>query len=220
MPRKYLLPKMQNNIIFYIDFDGTITDIDTLNFLLEWFTGDKWLYFDKFFLEGKMSSFECITEQVGLMKKVTKGDMLSAVKDVKIDQHFKKFLKESRGRGYNIEILSDGLDVYIEGILSQNGLRNLKIKSNKYLGGGKVEFPYRKNLCEKECGNCKKSHINKNLYSIYIGDGRSDFCAAECCDLIFAKNSLALYLEKTKKKYSPFKDFLDVCNSLYELGIF
>ncbi|MDQ1265330.1 MAG: 2-hydroxy-3-keto-5-methylthiopentenyl-phosphate phosphatase, partial [Bacteroidota bacterium] len=44
----------------------------------------------------------------------------------------------------------------------------------------------------------------------FIGDGYSDFCAAEHSDIIFAKKSLAANCNKNKLPHYPYSNFFDV----------
>jgi 2-hydroxy-3-keto-5-methylthiopentenyl-1-phosphate phosphatase len=64
------------------------------------------------------------------------------------------------------------------------------------------------------CANCKRNHIlnssGEEDITVYIGDGWSDTCAAEHCDIIFAKRSLLKYCEENGLPYHPFKTFSDV----------
>ena len=52
----------------------------------------------------------------------------------------------------------------------------------------------------------------KNLYEkiVFIGDGVSDYCAADKADFLWAKSSLIKYCEKNNIKHSKFQDFSDI----------
>ena len=81
-------------------------------------------------------------------------------------------------------------------------------------------FPYTDEECDK-CANCKRNHIlnssGEEDITIYIGDGWSDTCAAEHCDIIFAKRSLLKYCENNGLPYYPFKSFRDVQQIITQL---
>ena len=45
---------------------------------------------------------------------------------------------------------------------------------------------------------------------VFVGDGRSDFCASGRADILFAKASLADYAAQRGLAFHPFEDFHDV----------
>jgi 2-hydroxy-3-keto-5-methylthiopentenyl-1-phosphate phosphatase len=42
---------------------------------------------------------------------------------------------------------------------------------------------------------------------VFVGDGYSDRCAALAADRVFARDSLAVYLDEREIAYEPFEDF-------------
>ena len=53
-----------------------------------------------------------------------------------------------------------------------------------------VSFPYRNSSCKFRLGNCKCAQRAAGELDVMVGDGRSDFCIAERCQLVIAKGSL------------------------------
>jgi 2-hydroxy-3-keto-5-methylthiopentenyl-1-phosphate phosphatase len=49
---------------------------------------------------------------------------------------------------------------------------------------------------------------------VYIGDGYSDRCAVELADRVFARDSLAEYLDSLGRPYEPFETLSDVVAAL------
>jgi 2-hydroxy-3-keto-5-methylthiopentenyl-1-phosphate phosphatase len=47
-----------------------------------------------------------------------------------------------------------------------------------------------------------------------VGDGTSDRCAAQAAERIFARGTLARYLEERGVAFEPFDDLLDVVAAL------
>ena len=202
--------KNKNSVKVYVDFDGTISKSDIINFLLDKYADPVWLQLDKEYIEEKISSPECLTKQMALLKKLPNEKILESAKMVGIDETFKDFCRFCENKNIDIEIVSDGLDIYINYLLNANDINVKKVSSNIYKGHGQIEFSYNEKLCERNCGNCKKFHLDPKSFCIYIGDGYSDRCAVENSDMIFAKNSLAKFLDKEKKEYHPFKSFSDI----------
>jgi 2-hydroxy-3-keto-5-methylthiopentenyl-1-phosphate phosphatase len=208
----------------FVDFDGTITSID----IGEWFTdtfGDpqKNKKIIKLWVEKKITSPESwfmMFENVLFDKK----RFLQFIDQVEIDPTFKNFIDYCNQNIFEVRVLSDGFDFYINKILAREGLGSLEVYCNKakITPENKVipEFPYVDEEC-KYCGNCKRNHIINNSgdddFIIYIGDGYSDKCPIQYCDFIFAKNSLLKYCEVNRITYFPFKNFDDVKYKLIEL---
>ena len=61
-------------------------------------------------------------------------------------------------------------------------------------------------------------HSGDEEISVYIGNGSSDVCPAQFCDLIFAKEDLLKFCEKERVSYSQFFTFNDVVKKLTEVA--
>jgi 2-hydroxy-3-keto-5-methylthiopentenyl-1-phosphate phosphatase len=65
------------------------------------------------------------------------------------------------------------------------------------------------------CGEpCKRADLPADGEVVYVGDGYSDRCAAQAADRIFARDSLARYLDEQGVAYEPFDDLDDVARAL------
>ena len=134
-----------------------------------------------------------------------------------VDPYFAEFINFCEENNFEVVILSDGLDYYIQNILRREKFDYIKTYSNKLEFGENnkmiLSFPYEDEEC-KICANCKRNHVinhsGDDEISIYIGDGYSDVCPAQFCDFIFAKRSLLKFCEKNRISYYPFTTFRDV----------
>jgi 2-hydroxy-3-keto-5-methylthiopentenyl-1-phosphate phosphatase len=54
---------------------------------------------------------------------------------------------------------------------------------------------------------------------IYIGDGASDFCPVEKCDLIFAKGKLSKYCNENNIPHYNFHNFFDIMSIFNKMFI-
>lgn len=203
-----------NKTVVYIDFDGTISRADVMNLLLEKFADPVWKEYDSLWSSGSMPSSECIKKQIKLLDRIDTNRLFETINDVVIDESFGPFVDFCNQSNVEVQILSDGLDFYINHLLDSNGIKINNIRSNKYLGNGNVYFPYYKYSCEEHCANCKSHHIENNLFSIYVGDGKSDFCAARKCNLVFAKAHLAKLFQENKIDFIKFDKFSDIVKEL------
>ncbi|MFY8161706.1 MAG: HAD-IB family phosphatase [Candidatus Kapaibacteriota bacterium] len=152
-------------------------------------------------------------------------DILNNQKNIKlylenceIDDYFKTFLNylDTIDLNLNPIIVSDGFDIYIDKILQLNKIdiavecNSVIIKDNKLFPKFKMESE----SCNCFSANCKRNLILKDYIEndliVYIGDGISDFCPAEYCDVIFAKGQLAQYCNQNNIPHHNFNNFFDV----------
>jgi len=207
-------PKSENKLVL-VDFDGTITENDVGALLFNSFSRGKSKKIVSEWLQGKISSKECLQKECELIE-ITKEELKNFALSQKIDEHFPDFVDLCKGDKASIVILSDGLDYYIKLILRKYQLQDIPFYSNTVRFQDKrlvPEFPYYDKGCGN-CGNCKKYHL-RNLGRpkqkvIYIGDGLSDKCVVGEADFVFAKNDLKSFCKKEKIDYFEFKDFRDV----------
>lgn len=129
---------------------------------------------------------------------------------------------QEKNIGFNIVTL--GLDFYVDAILEQYKLKNVPAfaVATKFTPNG-IEYSYPTG--SPECaawGNCKclvlSRYRNNGSKIAYIGDGLSDACPAFKADYIFALGALAKECEKHKKPYYPIATFFDVIGHLNEMG--
>jgi 2-hydroxy-3-keto-5-methylthiopentenyl-1-phosphate phosphatase len=207
-------PKGENKLVL-VDFDGTITKNDVGALLFNRFSKKESKKIVSEWLEGKISSKECLQKECGLIE-ITKKQLKNFALSQKIDENFPDFVDLCKREKVDLVILSDGLDYYIRLILSKYHLEDIPFYSNTLRFAGKKlvpEFPYYDKGCGN-CGNCKKYHL-RNLRRpiqkvVYIGDGLSDKCAIGEADFVFAKNDLKSFCVKEKINYCEFKNFKDV----------
>jgi 2-hydroxy-3-keto-5-methylthiopentenyl-1-phosphate phosphatase len=85
-------------------------------------------------------------------------------------------------------------------------------------GGWRLEQPWRRADCANGSGVCKCASAGAGAANgetvVFIGDGRSDFCIARKCDVLFAKGALAEHADSLKQPYLPFATFDDVRRTL------
>ena len=104
----------------------------------------------------------------------------------------------------------------LDNILKSNDIRDIETYCNKAnFSGGKFdpEFPFANRKCG-DCANCKKTHLlsrkRRGYKTVYIGDGRSDVCAARVSDIVFAKGYLKELFEKERLPHIAIRSLKDV----------
>lgn len=204
--------------VVFIDFDGTITKIDTCFAMVKAFAKEGWLEINKLWEDKQLSTGDCANRLFKLLD-ANLSDVEKLMDTIAIDEYFKEFILMCRKKGYEIYVLSDGYDFNIKTIFKRYDI-DLKYYANKLLydedSGFSMTSPYGHPEC-KECGTCKTNLIKElkgeSDQVIYIGDGYSDMCAAEMADIVFAKGVLYQYCKEKDVNAICFSDFKDVIMS-------
>jgi 2-hydroxy-3-keto-5-methylthiopentenyl-1-phosphate phosphatase len=108
--------------------------------------------------------------------------------------------------------VSDGLDRVVTKMLARAGV-NVPVLANHLEWRGnnrwRLAFPHVSDGCRAEAGNCKCAALSREpgTLRILIGDGRSDFCAAETAELVVAKGALAEYCQSNGLPFIVFGNF-------------
>lgn len=134
-----------------------------------------------------------------------------------LDPYFAEFREFCRRRGIPLTIVSDGFDTYIETLLDQHSLADIPVFCNRltFSGPSPVPFyPMASESCTCFCASCKRNALldaaHPDSILVFVGDGRSDACAAEHADVIFAKGHLAAFCNAERLPHYPWKNFFDV----------
>lgn len=209
----------------FLDFDGTITTKDVGEEIFRKFVDEKIVskIVDDL-LADKISSRDCWERLCESVLINDKNEFENFILSQEIEPTLNRFVEYCYANKFQLFVLSDGFDYYIDKILSRENLSHLKVFSNKLLlnDDGKLipYFPYYNADC-RSSANCKRNHIIENSgeddYTVFIGDGNSDIEAIQYVDFIFAKDDLLKYCEIQRITYFPFKNFDDVITRLSEL---
>lgn len=178
---------------FAVDFDGTISLIDTTDRLLERFADAKWLDVERDWVAGEIGSRECLARQIALLD-ASPEDIAACVAGIDIDPDFPEFARYAQSLGASMEIVSDGFDRFIQPILHREGL-DLPLTCNRLMAVDgrhwRAEFPHASADCQAMSGVCKCRAVKTGRFTVLVGDGRSDFCVAKQADFVLAKGKLA-----------------------------
>jgi len=210
----------------FLDFDGTITRKDVGEEIFRKFLSEDVVskIVDDL-LNDRISARECWKSLCGSVSGINKNEFDEFIISQEVDPTLHQFVKYCSEKNFEIKILSDGFDYYIEKILRRENLHHLKYFSNKLQitesGNLILSFPFYNDNCGGSA-NCKRDHILDNSseddYSVFIGDGISDNDAIQYVDFIFAKSDLLKYCEAQRITYFPFNNFNDVISRLNELS--
>lgn len=209
----------------FVDFDGTISQQDIgEKMFLEFGDAEEAQRIIERWIRNEITSVDTWQQLCATVQNFNEEKFAAFLDSIEIDPTFKAFVAYCDTNNFELMILSDGLDYYIEKFLKREGLGHIKAYTNKltFEGSNLVpQFPHTDEEC-KQCANCKRNHVINNSsdddYTVYIGDGYSDACPVQYCDFIFAKKSLLKFCEINRISYSPFKNFNDVRRKLDELN--
>lgn len=203
--------------LYLVDFDGTITKQDTLDYICKKFFPEKYIEWGTKIMNKEYSVSDWIKAFVKEFN-VAQKDYDKALEEIEINKGFKRFLKDKE-----LVIVSGGFDYNIKKILNKFEIENIEFYANnmEFISNEKIEIkrPYFNDKCRKEAV-CKTDIYLKYRKSydeiVYIGDGITDVCVAKYCDIIYAKRGA--YLERELKrsghKYISFSDFDEIEESL------
>jgi len=205
----------------FCDFDGTIAKLDVTDYVLSQLADPKWEVLEEGWLAGRMTAAACMRAQVELIGG-SDADLDAVLDAVELDDGFADFVAWCRRRQLDLTIVSDGVDYFIRRVLKRHGLDGLSVVSNRLAGREMrrhLEQPWARAGCAAGSGVCKCEVLRPSGATpagpaVFIGDGRSDFCASARADILFAKSKLAEYAAARGQAFHPFSDFHDVLAQL------
>jgi len=204
------------------DFDGTIAVEDVIDSLMDRFGRPGWEILERDWRAGIIGSAVCMAGQVALLDM--SGDELQGHLDgLHIDHGFAAFVAATVEHGIPMEIVSDGLDHAIQAILDSHDIPRLPTVANRLLQSGTREWSLTSPFSAQGCrsGTCKCARVDaartRGGKILLIGDGASDFCAADRVDFVFAKNRLIEHCRAAGIPYAPIASFDEALELLPDL---
>ena len=201
----------------FLDFDGTMTVVDSGVHLLERLSGDNsWLAIDELYGAGAIGSRECLEREWELLPH-DEAALREAVRGVALDPDAERLLAGLQARGAEVTVVSDGFGFFAEEVCARLGVPVLTNAVN--WSAGTLEFPNLDRCCAcSSCGTCKQAPIKdarrRGRTTIFVGDGVSDRKAALLADVLFAKGRLAEWCEFSGVEYEFFDTLADVHSAL------
>jgi 2,3-diketo-5-methylthio-1-phosphopentane phosphatase len=213
------------NLVVLCDFDGTVTRIDTSEFVLARFAHGDWRSFDEQYRNGEITLEECMVKQFALVR-TSKKQMLKELRGVvSFRPNFKKFAEYCRKKSITLIVVSAGLDFVIKYFLKLNHCLDLvKIYSPETkFNDDIVTFKFLKSFDETSENfkhDCVRYYKSQGKKVVYLGDGTWDFAAAKDADIVFAVEGSRLS-ELCRTHHLPFKrmtDFEEVIEAISKLA--
>jgi HAD superfamily phosphoserine phosphatase-like hydrolase len=193
-----------------VDWDGTITERDTLLMVLEEF-GD-WEECQRLgdlLFAGKISLREEIERQFATVSAPLDEVVRWALENVRVRPGLPELA------ALDPLVVSSGFHELIDPVLAREGV-TVDLHANHVEARPDGWRPIWRELpvCAV-CGqSCKRADLPANGKVVYVGDGYSDRCAAQAADRVFARRGLAAYLDEQGIAYEPFDDLHQVAAAL------
>jgi 2,3-diketo-5-methylthio-1-phosphopentane phosphatase len=198
------------------DFDGTISRQDSTDLVLAALADPEWRVLQADWEAGRLTAAACMRGQVAMIRG-SAADLDAVLDGLELDPGFPAFAQWCAARSIPLGIVSDGVDYFIDRILTRHGLQDLPVTTNRLVGeacGWRLDHPPKTADCVSGSGVCKClaacGSADEGETMVFVGDGRSDFCVSARADILFAKGALAAHAESHERPYLPFDTFHDV----------
>jgi len=202
----------------FLDFDGTVSLVDTGRYVLERLGADGWRDVEVAYERGLIGSREVLSQEWPLV--VGGLDVaLEVAREVVVDPGFELLVAALRQRDAEVTVVSDGFGFYASEVCAAAGVAVL---TNEVDGSGELVFPWTDRCCPcSTCGVCKQAPIKdahrRGRTTVLVGDGVSDRKAALLADIIYAKADLADWCDDAGVAYRAYAGLSDVHRTLVGL---
>jgi 2-hydroxy-3-keto-5-methylthiopentenyl-1-phosphate phosphatase len=198
-----------------LDWDGTVTDGDTLHAAIEEF--------------GDIDVFRAMEEEIG--RRLTLQEVIAvemATISAPVDEVVAFLLDTVSLRAgflelverYDPLVVSMGFHELIDPLLGRDGI-DVRVVANRLEPrpeGWRTVF--RPQATCNVCGEpCKRSDVAGLDGFVYVGDGFSDRCVAQAATRVFARDGLAEYLGAKGVAFELFDDLHDVATALNSAAV-
>jgi 2-hydroxy-3-keto-5-methylthiopentenyl-1-phosphate phosphatase len=192
-----------------LDWDGTVTEVDTLHMVLLEF-GDPEVYLrTERSLGRKLTLHEVIALEFETVRAPLAEVQAFLVEHARVRPGFAELAERHRPL-----VVSAGFHELIEPVLAREGVE-VELYANRLEprpDGWRARF--RDEEPCPVCGEpCKRAALPPGPV-VYAGDGYSDRCAALAAQRVFALGGLAAYLDREGVPYEPLTDFTELARRL------
>jgi 2-hydroxy-3-keto-5-methylthiopentenyl-1-phosphate phosphatase len=195
-----------------LDWDGTVTERDTLDLVLQQF-GDPEIY-ERVEAEldaGRMTLNDVIAAEFATVTVPLDEAVAYVAEHTRVRPGFAEL-----ARATHPLVVSSGFHELIEPVLERERvLGEVELRANNVEArpdGWRVRFRVAE-ACD-ECGEpCKRGDLPEGEI-VYAGDSHSDYCASLAADRVFAIGGLARWLDRRGVEHEPLTDFYALASEL------
>jgi 2,3-diketo-5-methylthio-1-phosphopentane phosphatase len=201
--------------LIVVDFDGTITERDTLDEMCRLYAPEQWAAAETDLQRRTMTLREVIAAEFAPIRGDHDTIVSETVERARVRAGFAEFVRAAEAAGDRVVVVSSGFESVIRPILEREGLGRLEVVAHDVRftpEGGIVDFRHGEvcPVCGEECKRSVVDEMRDGHEVAYIGDGYSDRCAAQAADIRFARRTLAEHLDREGVAYTWFDDFTSV----------
>jgi 2-hydroxy-3-keto-5-methylthiopentenyl-1-phosphate phosphatase len=196
----------------FLDFDGTVTEVDSGVHLLERLGDPSWRAVSAEYRSGLIGSRVCLLDEWDLLPH-DETRLRAVAEEVPLDPGFASLVRALRGQGAEVTVVSDGFGFFAEDVCTRH---DVPVLTNRVdWSTGELFFPHEDRCCPcTSCGVCKQAPVRearrRGRTTVLVGDGTSDRKAALLADVVFAKGDLARWCAVSDVAYRPFRVLADV----------
>lgn len=212
-------------LAIFTDYDGTITQQDTIDLALDTFGRSDWRAVSKRLDDAGAGNIERMTAEFDGFHATREGLKRLIRDNITIDEGFVRLVEYARRRGWPVVVLSQGVRESIETIFEKYGIEGVEYHANAFTGDDgtlALSYPEYRTIsdggCNDLCGVCKGGYIRaagrSGFTTVYIGDGITDRCAAGTADIVFATKYLRTWMAEEGREHIAFEAFDEILSEL------
>ena len=201
-----------------LDFDGTITKRDIGDQVVINFAEPGWKEALDSHLAGEMNVRDLWAFETSLLRKEREAEAVNhSIKTAEIREGFGELIEHCRSQGILVEVVSSGMNFYVDAILEHYGFGELararpQVEYDED-GFGVMTMP----PGIRDCGMtalCKCDRVwrlrRKGFRVMFVGDGASDACVVSQADIVLATSRLRQVCDSEGIEHTPFETFHEV----------
>jgi 2,3-diketo-5-methylthio-1-phosphopentane phosphatase len=203
------------------DFDGTLTLLDTAEYILINHAEGDWKGVERLLESGSITIEQCMSLQFAMIH-MSRDNMRAELDRVALPRPgLDELLEGCRREDARLKVTSAGLDFYIRHFLHRQGWGGIEVVApevTEHDHGVEFRFPP---LRSPGAHNFKEDQVmaeqREGRRVAYLGDGTSDLWAAMAADRAFAvKGSrLDMLLDNEGKRHASFTDLREIVHQLF-----
>ncbi|MHB8733982.1 MAG: HAD-IB family phosphatase [Terriglobales bacterium] len=208
----------------FSDFDGTLTDKDTIDTLVEAFLGTAYCRDVVARLTAGTSTVRQVISEEFARLRLTPAAMEAFLQgEIRVDPELPALLREAEAQFIPFEILSSGMDALIHPLLRAAGI-DVPVRCNQLFYDADAEPCYRIVYRDDSANGHDKACVLRRakaqgLNVIYLGDGITDLACAREADVLFARRQLASYCRTHQIRFHELQSCADVRRFLSMLPV-
>lgn len=215
-------PQVPFRVAIFSDFDGTISEVDSLKYILNRFGESRWHGIENAMARGTLPERQGLSRCFEFYHESYQETLKAVLESVPLDRGFSRFRDWASRNRFDLTVLSGGFESFIHPLFRKYGLENVKVLANDASEKNRVWNIQACNvsrLCDL-CNHCKTFSLVDTIRNspetllVYIGDGHTDSCPVQYADIVFAKGHLAKFCREREIPFFEFRHFEDILRQL------